>query len=201
MLTVCSSISDKTLESCILFGRLVDDQDNNYYNSNLVFAGNNWGTDPKTGKGCVGCGPQEEFYGCSDVAIGGEKHQTPPRVAKTTPSRRKTTPPMRKTTPPKRKTTPPMRKTTPPMRTTRPPKRMTTPPMRTTRRPKRMTTPAMRKTTPPRRKTTPAEVLPPGWCGLECCAVGVWRKIQSMDNWCVINCVRGYCPPTHCICL
>ncbi|KAI0216416.1 hypothetical protein LSAT2_031562 [Lamellibrachia satsuma] len=29
---------------------------------------NNWGTD-KGGRSCVGCGPQEEFYGCADVAI------------------------------------------------------------------------------------------------------------------------------------
>ena len=33
-------------------------------------AGNSWGVDPDSGEGCVGCGPQEQFYGCSDVAIG-----------------------------------------------------------------------------------------------------------------------------------
>ena len=32
-------------------------------------AGNNWGIDPVTGQGCLGCGPQEQFYACSDVAI------------------------------------------------------------------------------------------------------------------------------------
>ncbi|KAL4216326.1 hypothetical protein ACF0H5_024053 [Mactra antiquata] len=32
-------------------------------------AGNSWGVDPKSGRGCVGCGPQEEFYGCADVSI------------------------------------------------------------------------------------------------------------------------------------
>ena len=31
-------------------------------------AGNSWGTNDD-GHSCVGCGPQEEFYGCSDVAI------------------------------------------------------------------------------------------------------------------------------------
>lgn len=25
--------------------------------------GNNWGTDPTTGQACIGCGPQEQFYG------------------------------------------------------------------------------------------------------------------------------------------
>jgi len=31
--------------------------------------GNSWGTDKLTGRGCVGCGPQEEFYGCADIRI------------------------------------------------------------------------------------------------------------------------------------
>lgn len=35
-------------------------------------AGNSWGTDPETGEGCVGCGPQEQFYGCADISIGFE---------------------------------------------------------------------------------------------------------------------------------
>ncbi|XP_053387499.1 integumentary mucin C.1-like [Mercenaria mercenaria] len=29
-----------------------------------------WGVDKDTGKACIGCGYQEEFYGCADVAIG-----------------------------------------------------------------------------------------------------------------------------------
>merc|ERR1712179_528425 len=33
---------------------------------------NSWGTDPDTGRQCVGCGPQEQFRGCSDVAIEGD---------------------------------------------------------------------------------------------------------------------------------
>ncbi len=33
-------------------------------------AGNSWGVDETTGRGCVGCGPQEQFRGCADVAIG-----------------------------------------------------------------------------------------------------------------------------------
>jgi len=31
--------------------------------------GNNWGVDPVTKKACVGCGPQETFWGCSDISI------------------------------------------------------------------------------------------------------------------------------------
>lgn len=33
-------------------------------------AGNSWGVDSVTGRGCVGCGNQEQFYGCADIAIG-----------------------------------------------------------------------------------------------------------------------------------
>lgn len=34
-----------------------------------VATGNSWGVD-KNGNQCLGCGPQEQFYGCADVAIG-----------------------------------------------------------------------------------------------------------------------------------
>ena len=33
-------------------------------------AGNSWGVDAVTGQGCKGCGNQEQFYGCADIAIG-----------------------------------------------------------------------------------------------------------------------------------
>lgn len=32
--------------------------------------GNSWGKDPVTGESCLGCGPQEQFYACADIAIG-----------------------------------------------------------------------------------------------------------------------------------
>ena len=35
--------------------------------------GTHWGKDPKTDKECVGCGPQDEFYGCADVSVVKEK--------------------------------------------------------------------------------------------------------------------------------
>ena len=37
-------------------------------------AGNSWGTDKPEdgGKSCVGCGNQEQFYACADIAIGAE---------------------------------------------------------------------------------------------------------------------------------
>lgn len=42
------------------------------YSESLIYAmflGNSWGVDQVTGTACMGCGPQEEFYACSDVAI------------------------------------------------------------------------------------------------------------------------------------
>lgn len=33
-------------------------------------AGNSWGRDTITGEQCLGCGNQEQFYGCADIAIG-----------------------------------------------------------------------------------------------------------------------------------
>ncbi|KAL8591921.1 hypothetical protein ACOMHN_039974 [Nucella lapillus] len=39
-------------------------------------AGNSWGSDPTTGESCIGCGPQEQFYGCADIAIGRDEVST-----------------------------------------------------------------------------------------------------------------------------
>jgi len=48
--------------------------------------GQNWGCDADTGKCCEGCGPQETFWGCSDVAItgGGPNPPTIPPIPETT---------------------------------------------------------------------------------------------------------------------
>jgi len=40
-------------------------------------AGNTWGTDPD-GTSCVGCGPQEEFYGCADISISADGEPATP---------------------------------------------------------------------------------------------------------------------------
>ena len=36
----------------------------------FIILGNSWGTNRQTGRSCVGCGPQEQFYGCADISIG-----------------------------------------------------------------------------------------------------------------------------------
>ena len=52
-----------------------------------TITGNSHGTDPDTGKVCGGCGPQEEFYSCSDIRIsneGGTFYKPPPPTTTTT---------------------------------------------------------------------------------------------------------------------
>lgn len=50
-------------------------------------AGNSWGVDKDTGKACIGCGDQEEFYGCADIGIMDESGLPPPTIRKPTPPR------------------------------------------------------------------------------------------------------------------
>ena len=50
----------------------------------VYITGNSWGVDPVTLRGCVGCGAQEEFYGCSDVRIVQSDSVPQPPVAPTT---------------------------------------------------------------------------------------------------------------------
>jgi hypothetical protein len=57
-------------------------------------AGNNWGVCPD-GNGAVGCGPQEEFRACSDVAIGKGAQSAIPTIKP--PVKVKTTTPKRPT--------------------------------------------------------------------------------------------------------
>ncbi|XP_060596745.1 mucin-2-like isoform X2 [Ruditapes philippinarum] len=61
-------------------------------------AGNSWGVDRDTGKSCLGCGDQEEFYGCADVAINGSDQAPQTTTPKPTP--RPTQPPVVYTQPP-----------------------------------------------------------------------------------------------------
>ena len=40
-----------------------------YFENKSLHLGNSWGVDGISKRACVGCGPQEEFYGCSDISI------------------------------------------------------------------------------------------------------------------------------------
>ena len=124
-----------------------------------MLSGNSWGKDFITGKGCLGCGPQEQFYGCADVAIVDSNGQTP---APGTSSKVTATP---------RRTN----RTTCTIITARPTQTPTT----TAKHP------------------APPGPQPGGWW---CEGVGVWKAFPNMPQWCVNNCRRGHCPPSHCRC-
>ena len=55
------------------------------YDSCFYLSGNSWGVD-EYGAGCVGCGPQEQFYGCADIAIGNSTEYDPDYYAWPWPS-------------------------------------------------------------------------------------------------------------------
>ena len=61
-----------------------------YYIALFSYAvlGNSWGTDPD-GTGCLGCGKQEQYYNCADIAITGDGGPIPtqaPTPAPDTPA-------------------------------------------------------------------------------------------------------------------
>ncbi|CAH1773572.1 unnamed protein product [Owenia fusiformis] len=125
-------------------------------------AGNNWGCE-SNGRCCKGCGPQEEFKNCADIAIVGDSSVTQdPEVATRTES----------STTAKASTKAKVSTTTPP----------TAKPTRPT--PIVSTTPIVRPS--PRTGCRAAE--------------GPFRNQPGLDKYCEINCARGHCPATHCVC-
>ena len=52
----------------------------------------------------------------------------------------------------------------------------------------------------PKPPTPPTERPPTPRPPKRCRATGAWAGNPSMDLWCIMNCARDYCPPTHCIC-
>ncbi|OWF44011.1 Zonadhesin [Mizuhopecten yessoensis] len=111
---------------------------------------NSWGTDPD-GRSGIGNGPQEEFYGCSDVAIEGRSGAAVVGPVVTSNSYPKPT-----TTTPKPTTTTPKPTTTTSQPTTTTPKPTTTTPKPTITTPKpTITTPKPTTTTPKPTTTTP----------------------------------------------
>ncbi|XP_033764269.1 mucin-5AC-like [Pecten maximus] len=116
--------------------------------------GNSWGTDPD-GRSGIGFGPQEEFYGCSDVAIQGSdtvKPMTTSNVHKPTTTTDKIT-----TTTPRPTTTTAKPTTTTTKPTTTTPKPTTTTPTPTTTTAKPTTTTAKPTTTTAKPTTTTAK--------------------------------------------
>ena len=163
----------------------------------LSLTGNSWGTDPD-GTSCLGCGDQEQFYGCSDVAISkdgasGEGTAPPPTSGTTT--------------------------------TTKPPTQTTTKsPTQTTTTPSDDDSGGSQGNCVATGNYSGDESMDE-WCHnncamgycpathctcggtdkdgqprMDCMAVGSWIGQASMDKWCKVNCPAGNCPKSHCLC-
>jgi len=155
-------------------------------------AGNSWGVDPTTNKGCVGCGPQETFWGCADIAISrdnggaGGVGGSPESGTTTTIASESTTPSITTTT------------TT--MTTTK-----SNPGSGSVCKAKYAGNPNMDQWC---KDNCALGYCPATHCkctdGADrrpvCKAVGAWFGNPGMDQWCKGNCALGYCPDTHCKC-
>jgi len=165
-------------------------------------AGNSWGVDPVTKEGCIGCGPQETFWGCSDIAIssdnggggsGGEVGGNPVSGTTTTIASE----PTQSTT-----------STTITTKTT------------TNSKPAGSACKAV--------GPWKGQLSIDNWCKEHCAigycpashctckngadpttekppspickAAGPWKGQLSIDNWCKDHCAIGYCPASHCSC-
>ncbi|XP_052703443.1 uncharacterized protein LOC128179830 [Crassostrea angulata] len=185
--------------------------------------GNSWGVDP-SGRGCLGCGPQEEFYGCSDIAVEGKSKinlsttkattkpttttkataktsttttTTPSTTSSTTTTTASTSTTVETTTNPTTATiTKPSTTTT---QTTTPTTTIPT----TTQKPKQTTksTPRFSSTTGSSNGSGNRLVSNGGSAKKKCSPTDVWKKTPGMTQWCVTNCRMGYCPASHCVCV
>jgi len=172
--------ADVTCDQCILQW---------HYNT-----GNSWGVDPGATQGCLGCGKQETFMGCSDIRIVGQG---------TGPDGDVTTPPA------------------PP--TTQEPELPTTnnPQQPTTANPGGGGSSGCKATgawtgdssmdewcvdncalgnCPPSHCTCQDSPDPTAAPAPGCKATGPWTGQSAIDQWCVNNCANGYCPDHMCRC-
>ncbi|KAK2165850.1 hypothetical protein NP493_1348g00041 [Ridgeia piscesae] len=162
--------------------------------------GNNWGTG-EDGRSCIGCGLQEEFYGCADVEIvahpvtlqaatGEPSNRTPPSAAKTTqpPSSR----PAKNSPPPKEERP-----------TIQPPIWL---PDVVTNSPAKPWVPEVVATSPAKPwvpdvvTASPAKPQLPTVAAKDCGVVDGYEGNKILDRWCQVNCPLGHCPAMLCRC-
>lgn len=172
-------------------------------------AGNNWGI-CEDGKGRKGCGPQEEFRACADVAIvshpegssNGTESELWDSVTPTLPQ------PLHINNVPRDNKIPHAPSTiavTPNKflnsgfknRVWKSLTKKPTAPFPTTTAPQKHS--GSHRTSKSGPGTSP---LVSQQTVRRCHAVGVWHQITTMDDWCSTNChhVPSFCPPTHCAC-
>ena len=172
---------------CIIFTISVLVKEHLYGSFTDCLTGNSWGDVP----GCkgMGCGNQEEFFGCADIKIIHETQPESPSPSTTTPTTTTTIPTTTLTT-----------TTTPTTTTTTTP---TPAPTTTT-----MTATATPSSQPPRQTAIPTKspavptTVPAGREKCRFYPVGVWRLVQGMTFWCNAICSHVgpnvYCPWSHC---
>ncbi|KAK3094869.1 hypothetical protein FSP39_007325 [Pinctada imbricata] len=164
--------------------------------------GNNWGRDPLTGRSCLGCGPQEEFYGCADVAIsdGSGQSQVSGGSANSQVSGGSNNGHASGGSAIQRPVWNPFvqswgRVTRPPTtRTTRPPVQ-TQPPVQV-QNPQYIFRPGVDLS----KQTTTTTEAPQKTGGSKCRGINNWNGIAYFDRWCTIQCGRGNCPSNACSC-
>lgn len=128
-------------------------------------AGNNYGVDPN-GQGCIGCGSQEEFYGCSDIAITGNGQPLVPLVVDPTKPTTHVPAIIQQTTP----------------------------------------VPIPIVSFPPIKTFKPFDTLAPTTYNVRpgtlitCKAINYWAGVESLDQWCTVECRKGNCPQSACSC-
>ena len=195
-------------------------QNNRTSKYNLVvglFSANSWGTDP-SGEACVGCGPQEEFYGCSDIrivddVINGtagttktEKHVTTTEAQTTTGHVTEAATSTNHVT----ETSTSANLVTDAVTTENAVFSGTT---KSTANSRMFEAVGIWKTSSTMDDwcntncAAPYYNCPKGYCrrvgekeGPLCKAIGAWSGQHAMDTWCQTNCALNNCPLSHCAC-
>ncbi|XP_046562529.1 uncharacterized protein LOC124271419 [Haliotis rubra] len=139
--------------------------------------GNSYGVDPD-GRACIGCGLQEEFYGCADVAITGDGSN--PITAQPGTQRPITTQkPYQPTQTPKPYQPIVTAQPYQPIKTQKPYQPVETP-----------------KPYQPIQTQAPATNG-----GQKCFGVNNWAGVPSLDRWCTLSCAAGHCLSLYCKCV
>ncbi|XP_071110324.1 uncharacterized protein [Haliotis cracherodii] len=148
--------------------------------------GNSWGCDGPTC--CVGCGPQEQFYGCADVAISADSEDQT-KSPTSTFNVHSATSLCHVATKPVEQTTSEARNITTAANTTTTSTATTT----VTASPTSATT---SETTTSVADSPTADDSDEN--SGDCKATGVWEGNSRITVWCIANCRRGYCPEYYC---
>jgi len=179
--------------------------------------GNSWGVDEVTGEMGLGYGPQEQFYGCSDISIVAKDQSAsttpgPKTTTKITTKQPPSTQPSTTLLPTTSKILSTITKTTPPTKLPTTTASKTKLPSTTTSEPNSTTklSTAVPSTMQPS-TIQPSTVVPstmqpstikPSTTNIptKCRGVGDYKSVEGMAMWCDVNCMRGYCPNSHCTC-